>query len=66
MSQRLLGHHGNGAARQCILDEAEAVVGLTRHRNEQISAQHLTRVVLHTAHCLCRQTCDPAPDTAAL
>ena len=66
MSQRLLGHHGNGAARQCILDEADAVVGLSRHRNEQISARHLTRVVLHTAHRLRRQTRDPAPDTAAL
>jgi hypothetical protein len=62
----MLGHYGSGTLRQRIRDEAYAVVGLARHRDEQISAGHLTRVVLHTGHGLCRQTRDLAPDTSAL
>jgi hypothetical protein len=62
----LLSDHRNGPARQRIRNETDPVVSVSGHRNEQISARHATRVVLHTPHNLRPHTRDLAPDTAAL
>jgi hypothetical protein len=65
-SDRLLGHHSDGPSLQGIANEANPIVRFPRHCDEQVSARHLTGVVLHTAHDLRRQTRDPASNAAVL
>jgi hypothetical protein len=65
-SQELLRHDGGGPSLQRVAHESHPIVRFTRHRDEQVSAGHLARVVLDASHGLRRRTCDPALDAVAL